>query len=273
MLETLAETTLATGNRPSAPTIVFLHGWTMDASIFDDQVSRLAGDFACHAIDLAGHGEKARVQSSTIDAIADDVAEELRRISGPVVIVGWSLGGMVAWNLLRRCPDIATAVAGLVVVDMSPFIVDAPDWPLGIKGFDAKRNGKAVRAMAKDWPAYAQRINAGMYARSDAGLHPATLERIRRNDPATMIAIWQALATADERETIARLACPMLVIHGSESRLYRPETAQWLVGNAAAATSVAFEASGHSPHLEEPERFAATVGRFARECILPVAQG
>jgi pimeloyl-ACP methyl ester carboxylesterase len=75
----------------------------------------LLGDFNVAALDLPGHGTKARQRCvATIPAMAAAVAAE---IPGPALVLGHSLGGVVATAIAERRPDLVTH---LVVVDSPP---------------------------------------------------------------------------------------------------------------------------------------------------------
>ena len=78
-----------------------------------------------------------------------------------------------------------------------------------------------------------------------------------------MAALWASLAEADAREILPTLGCPTLVMKGAKSRLYPPETASYIADHAPGADLVRFERSGHSPHLEEPERFVDVLRNWA----------
>lgn len=241
------------------PPLVFLHGWTMEGGVFGHVISRLSNVFDCHAPDLPGHGATDSGFLLDLDGCADFVADYLTRhgLQHPV-IVGWSLGAMVAWNLSRRHPHIG--LSGIVAIDMSPKIVNGPHWHLGIRNFEARQNERTLAAIAADWTAFAARVNGGMYAAGTNEPHPETLAIIRRKKPSAMAALWASLADADERETLKQLTLPLLVIKGAKSRLYPPETGRFVAEHARHGTLVRFENAGHSPHLEEPERFASVLG-------------
>ncbi|AIT89607.1 alpha/beta fold hydrolase [Corynebacterium ulcerans] len=101
-------------------TVVFIHGFTLAASAWHLQVAHVAHEARCVLMDLRGHGSTGEysVEDCTLDGAADDVARVLEAVkpNGPLVIVGHSLGGMVAINFLRRYPEFRTHTAGLVLV-------------------------------------------------------------------------------------------------------------------------------------------------------------
>ncbi len=237
------------------PTVVFLHGWTMEGCIFDDVIERLSDRLDCHAPDLPGHGSHESDFPLTMDGFADFLRAYLHNhgIKRPF-LVGWSLGATVAWNLMRRFPDIE--FAGLVVIDMSPKTINDDKWMFGIRKLAADKNENLLSSMEADWRLYAERINADMYAQGPQQQHPRTLDIILRQNPRAMIDIWKALSGSDERDTLGRLRCPTLVITGAKGRIYPAETAQFISKIAPDCEIAVFEKSGHSVPLEEPDRFA-----------------
>ena len=144
------------------PTILFLHGWTMESRLFADQFARLSGRFHCVAPDLPGHGRALGIEPS-IDSAADLVARliETRGLSA-IIMVGWSLGAATAWTYLDRYGE--GRVRGLVSVDMSPKIVNEGGWTLGLKGQTREKIRHNAERFEKDWASAAPAIAAGMFA-------------------------------------------------------------------------------------------------------------
>jgi 3-oxoadipate enol-lactonase len=103
-----------------APTVLLLHGWMASAGLnWFQAFEQLGTRFHVVAPDLRGHGRGLRShQRFTLAACADDVAEMLVELgTGPVVAVGYSMGGPVAQLLWRRHRDL---VGGLVLCATSP---------------------------------------------------------------------------------------------------------------------------------------------------------
>jgi len=247
--------------------VVFLHGWSCHGGFFDRQMAALADGFHCLAPDLPGHGETGRTGPDlTIEAAADACAGLMRsRDLSNAIVVGWSMGAHVAFSMIER--HGADRITGLVVLDMTAKILNDETWDCGITGgFDAGKNGLALRLMAMDWPTYAGTLTQNMFADGVApkdGETAALLADIRANDPAMMAAMWASLAEQDFRSLLPNLTVPTLLAHGAKSRIYAPEVAERLAGMIPDARIETFENSGHSPHLEEPERFAAVSRAFS----------
>lgn len=244
--------------------VVLLHGWTMRGSIFDDLVARMPAGFDCHAPDLPGHGEQAAAEPSlaaaaqTLSALLE--AHDLK----DVVLVGWSMGAAVAWQYVEQYG--ASRIAGLMTVDMSPKLACGPDWRHGLIGQNVDDLETTTARMIADWRGMAEAIATTMFGRRDGApgfSRQAALTQILANDPARMITMWKALVGMDKRPVIDRLPCPLLATCGALSRVYPMSTAAWLAKTAPRGAMHVFEASGHSPHLEEPDAFACRLAAFA----------
>ena len=106
------------------PPIVLVHGGMVSHTNFAPQLQHFSGKHRTVAVDLRGHGKSdAPKQDYTIARFADDVAWLCRqlKISKPVV-VGHSMGGLVAIELAARTPDVPSAI---VIMD-SPVV--PPAW-------------------------------------------------------------------------------------------------------------------------------------------------
>jgi len=244
--------------------IIFLHGWTMDASVFANQFERLAGDFRCIAPDLPGHGRNgngAPTVAMSAEALASLLeAEDLR----DVILVGWSLGAAVGWHHLAN--GHAGRIVGMVSVDMSPKLVNDADWTLGLRDRDRDACLSTTARFRNHWAACIPAIVEGMFAERQG---PAdfpfdhAVKCIASNDPLAMVSMWESLLAADAREAVKQLPVPLLAAHGNASRAYAAATARWLADQAPVARCHTFGASGHSPHLEEPDAFARTIVDFS----------
>ena len=104
------------------PPLLFVHGWTCNRTNWRDQIPHFAKNHRVVAVDLRGHGESDKPdQDYNIEGFVGDVAwliGELK-LSQPVVI-GHSMGGVIAMNLVRRHPALTRAIV----------MVDSPITPL-----------------------------------------------------------------------------------------------------------------------------------------------
>lgn len=247
--------------------IVFLHGWAVNADFFAAQ-EPLAGDaMRFIACDLPGHG---RNQCPGVPLTIADLADALGGLMSALdlrgaVLVGWSMGAVVALDYLAR---MGTArVAGLVIVDMTAKVAAEAGWSLGLRHHPSADDMlRAAARMEADWPRYIERITPLMFAPGlapDSALIRRAAKAVAANDGVTMAALWRSLAVVDHRATIAALDLPILAVGGAESQLYDQAVPAWIAAHARRGRALSIAGAGHAPQLEAPEAFNAALRAFA----------
>lgn len=235
--------------------VILLHGWTMAGDVFDPLVAALG--LPCVAPDLPGHG--ATGWPASIDGGARMLGDLL--VQGPALVVGWSMGALVAWEHIAR--HGAGNVRGLVTLDMSPRPL--PDWPFGLLRQTPDQARARADTFRADWPAAAQAMAAAMFA-SPSGAPDLSREqaasRIAARDPETMVPFWPQILAADHRATVATLPVPCLALHGAQSRIYPATCADWIAASAPRGQAMILDGAGHAPFLERKTQTAAAIRAF-----------
>lgn len=246
--------------------LVLLHGWACHAGYFAPQTGGLADRFRIIAPDLRGHRRSYRPHDAPdLGTLADDLQALLDCLqpSAPV-LVGWSMGALVAFEYIRRFGT--GRIAGLVVVDMTPRVINDAGWRLGlIGGYGAAQAERAPELMRQDWPRWVEAFLPSVFAdgrEPDPDLLAWIDGEMRGCDPDTMATLWQAIANADYRGCVRSITAPTLVLRGGGSRLYSPATAAWLGTAIAGARPATIAGAGHAPHLEQPAEFNRLIAAF-----------
>lgn len=246
--------------------LLFLHGLMADSAFFERQRA-LAGEFRVIALDFRGHGASpAGPVPPTIHRLAEDVTELGAALElGGAVGVGWSLGAAVLWRVLAG--PASRRFAGAVVVDMTPRVLNDRDWDLGLSRETCEARSRAI---GEDFPAFAAAAGQAIFATPGPEADRAAAA-FAANDPAAIGALWGSLVDEDFRPLLPSIRQPTLVVHGAHSHLYGADTAGHLAAVLPEARAVAFDRSGHAPHLEQPDLFNATLREFAAS-LPPVRQ-
>jgi pimeloyl-ACP methyl ester carboxylesterase len=238
---------------PSRPTLLLLHGWTASADLqFFTAYETLAELCSFIAIDHRGHGRGLRsAEPFHLEDAADDAAGLVNQLGvGPVITIGYSMGGPISMLLARRHPALVDAL-----------IVQATALEWRATRFERLRwktvnlLGPALRSFA-----YPSSIRAGIrrLLGSDHELRhvvPWLAAEIRRNDTFNIVQAGKALSRYDARPWAASLGKPAAAVVTTRDRLVRPRKQRALA--AALGATVIELASDHVAPWETPAEFAA----------------
>jgi pimeloyl-ACP methyl ester carboxylesterase len=142
------------------PALVFVHGWTCNLSHWRHQTAEFSKDHRVLAVDLRGHGQSARPdQDYSIQGFADDVDWLIQTLglSRPVV-VGHSMGGVVAAALARKSPG---SVCAVILID-SPIVPFGPQLRPVVDGILQGLKGPGYRQLAEGF------LRSFMFSEQDA---------------------------------------------------------------------------------------------------------
>lgn len=203
---------------------------------------------------LVSHRHPVGAGTTTLD-LADDVATFVREVVGhPVAVTGHSMGGMVAQWLAARHPDLVTHLA-LTATLARP---------------DARfrevlgRWDRFVRA--GDWRAFYADANATSYAGSEL-LRRRLLLRLTRAAAVPHLAerhhrLTEACLAHDSRPVLADIACPTLVLAGSEDPVVGLARSRELADCIAGAQLAVLPGLRHGFPEQAPRRTYDAIARL-----------
>jgi pimeloyl-ACP methyl ester carboxylesterase len=252
--------------RADGPPILFIHGWSQSHLCWAKQYeSALAEEFRLVAYDLRGHGMSeaplepehytdGRLWADDVAAIIDQLGLERP------VLVGWSYGGFVICDYVRAHSQDRIAaidfVAAVTTLGEAAFgtligpgfldhIADAisDDLPTSIQG---------MRALVRTFPVKPFPPDEVETLLASSMTVPA---RIRTNLVAREI---------DGDDVLRTLEVPLVVTQGRSDTVVLPAMAEHVLATCPTAEPSWYEAVGHTPFLEQPQRFNRELADLTR---------
>lgn len=94
------------------PAMLLIHGVGMRADYWTNIVPALARNFSLTVIDMPGHGESRAFEETDPELwrYTDSIAEVCAVVSQPVIVVGHSMGALIALDMVVRYSDHVTGI-------------------------------------------------------------------------------------------------------------------------------------------------------------------
>ncbi len=106
--------------------LVLLHGWGMNSRVWEPILPALEQRARITCIDLPGHGNNHDKPMGSLDNTVEQLADHIPQ---DAIIMGWSLGGLIAQGLAHALPD---KVSGLIQITSTPKFVADTHWQHGL---------------------------------------------------------------------------------------------------------------------------------------------
>jgi pimeloyl-ACP methyl ester carboxylesterase len=240
-------------NTAGAPTVLLIHGFLDDASVWDGLVDSLAGELAAVRYDLPGFGTRSgsAVDASavTLESLAAEAGDIVTGIDGPVIVVGQSLGAQVAELVAAQHPD---QVHGLVLLTPVPLggtqLPDEAVAPFGALGGDrlAQRSLRAQLSPHLGEEQLDRLADIGAPVTAEVTAHYAN--------------VWNH--GASDAPATSAFGGPVLIIRGGADAFVNEQLLSTVSPRFAQAEVKVIDKGGHWVHVEYPGIVAAMILDF-----------
>lgn len=227
----------------SGEVVLLLHGLGSGVKDWEYQRKQLSQHYRVISLDLRGHGESEKPDSPySIELFAEDVASFLRKIDiSTAHVVGYSLGGMVAFQLISQYPD---KVLSLTIINSTPEVSFSPIvlyWRLLLVQV------LGLRVLGKS-------IAKKMYPKTEQSLlRDKLLERMQENEKSSYIRALKSISNWGVVKDLGGISCDVLVIAAEDD--YSPVGyKQYYCGLIKSATLEVVTDSGHGTPMDQPEK-------------------
>jgi 3-oxoadipate enol-lactonase len=239
--------------------VLAIHGLGGSAHFFTDFTRLLQQDYRVLSIDLPGTGRSDASGEISMDRwVADLERVVAERSSEPVVVLGHSLGTMIALRAWQAWPQ---RIRALVLVGGLPQVR-----PLIRERLSQRRGALAIATNLRGWGI---RVVPGVFAestiREQSEVVTAFADRFDAQSVDSYLSCLKILLDANVTDIAPTISVPTLVVTGEFDQYAPPDEAAAFARTIPGATFTVMPQCAHLPFLERPREFAEIVRVFLRD--------
>ncbi|NNE64275.1 MAG: alpha/beta fold hydrolase [Gammaproteobacteria bacterium] len=234
--------------------IILLHGWGMNSAIFDSLGAELSKTREVVCVDLPGYGASGWDGSLSFAVQAGMIAQEIPRGE----ILGWSMGGLYALEMVRQQPD---QFSRIFLASFNPCFVQRRDWSCAVKSevFD-----EFARNLENGWDGTVSRFLAlQMHGVENARvLIRETMSRLKtfgEPDPQALEFGLRLMKQQDMRTLLGNIGIPVKMILGGLDALVPVQLAEEIIQVNPRIEVESLASAAHAPFLSHKIPFLSVL--------------
>lgn len=241
-----------TAERNNTLPVVFIHGWGGDSAVWAPLLRLLNYSGSISTLDLPGFGRNSHSKVDSLEELQNLIAEAL---PAKCLLVGWSLGGMIATQLALGFPK---RIVGLVTIAANLKFVAQSNWQEGMSNADFVAFSEGFSAN----PTITLRRFTQLQVKGDANSKQVLSwlrDKLNQLDDmpipkwARMLAF---LSEIDNRDGVKEIESPALHIFGDNDAIVPVAVAKNI------RDAVILDGVAHAPHLSCPQKVAGLIHQF-----------
>ncbi len=241
--------------------MLLIHGWGMHGGMWQAVAERLSEHRDVYVADLPGHGSSGLASAFTLDSLVRQLSE---RFEQSLVVMGWSLGGIIAQHWAAREPDKITR---MVLVASTPSFAEREDWEWGMP---QETLAQFAAELEKNFAVTLRRFLALQVRGSEdeRELLGVLREQLFSRGEPHLDALrggLEILRDADLRSVLPTINLPVLCIAGQRDKLTHPAASHFLAQAMPNARTVEIAGAAHAPFLSHQDIFIEHVKNFLYE--------
>jgi pimeloyl-ACP methyl ester carboxylesterase len=236
------------------PLVLLLHGVGLRAEAWAPQIEALArAGFSVIAPDMLGHGGSAAPKGK---ALSDYVAPLSEILDRPTVVIGHSMGAMLALELASSRPETIRGVVAMNAI---------------FRRSDSAKRAVQARADALDGqtvPDPSETLTR-WFGQADSPARAACRRWLSLVDPQGYKSAYSVFAHSDgpSDQALANIACPALFLTGADEPNSTPEMSQTMAARVKNGRAEVIDGAAHMVPMTHSDTVNAQLVRFAKECL------
>jgi sigma-B regulation protein RsbQ len=243
--------------------MMFAHGFGCDQNMWRFVVPEFEDEYRIVLFDHVGAGRSDltaydRAKYGSLDGYAADVLEICRELElRDVIFVGHSVSAMIGVLAAAKEP---TRFAKLVLVGPSPRYINEGDY---VGGFTTDDIEGLLESLDSNYLGWSQTFAPIIMGRADRPeLGEELTNSFCRTDPEIARHFARVTFLSDNREDLARVQIPALVLQCSDDVIAPTQVGAYVHEHLADSRLVQLEATGHCPNLSAPGETVAAIRAF-----------
>jgi len=236
--------------------LVMLHGFGCDSRIFTSMASKLSKEHDAMMVDLPGHGQT-REKFVDFSFCAYTLLHVLDEYIGtPYSLLGWSMGGQIALEMIRQDPK---PIQSLILLSTTPKFVESKAFKIGMNRAMFNKFKKGIKDdVSKTMNGFYDLIFS---KGEDTSKYIPDLKS-QVPSPQTLLACMESFEKYDKRDVLPSISVPTLIICGDSDRVIDPKASLYMSQEIKGSIIKVFHGAGHAPHLTRETEVIDELSRF-----------
>jgi sigma-B regulation protein RsbQ len=246
--------------------MLFAHGFGCDQNMWRFVAPAFADDYRIVLFDYVGSGQSDLsaydpTRYSSLDGYVQDVLDICQALElENVIFVGHSVSSMVGVLAARREPE---RFAHLILVGPSPRYINDPPY---VGGFERADIEGLLDTMDKNYIGWANFLAPAIMKNPDRPeLASELTESFCSTDPIIARRFAEVTFFADNREDLAHVRVPSLILQCSEDIIAPNAVGDYLHHELPGSTLRMMKATGHCPHMSHPQETIQLIQEYLRD--------
>lgn len=252
-----------TSGRKENPSIIFVHGFPFDHSMWNNQVEELKDKYFCVTYDVRGLGASPAGDGQyTLESFVDDLESiiQMLKLNSPV-LCGLSMGGYISLRALERIPNKFKAA---ILCDTRSES-DTNEGKLKRAAAIKLINTNGVKEFVSG---FVPNCFSENFMKQNSDIYLAIVERSMASNPIAVKGCLLAMSgRTDTSSSLSTLKIPVLVLCGDDDKLTPPSVMKSMADKIPASKFSIVPNAGHMSPVENPDFVNKQINSFLASII------